>query len=418
MMRRVLAFGLCLCMLLGLWADFRVSAEGSSVEIVTADPEVSALQQQAEELYRQIELLPATGGNRNGRVRLSGFTQSADGSTDMKELKGRHYLIRFQSDVFYALDGSWTSADGNLPLKAVTASDAKSFYYISEGITPAMAFSFHYRGKASNGMPTYVLRFSNGKNLGIGTQYTGTYTNLYYVKADTTADLAKAPQIRFEHPDGSGWVRIRNAAGTHGLRQNNEVTCVRWKDNSAGDNAYDGNALYLYRLWSTEALGAQIHSMQSYLENAGLYEETVYADFLTCMADSIALFNTYNPNPTKLIDPYDNIQDKLDQQVSKLKAFISKLVLVSDPTVEQSAQALRMEVEALPTTGNNRNGRVRLADFTQSADGSSDMKELKGNYYLIRNQENVFYALDGSWTGTDGNLPLTTVNPSDTSSFY
>ncbi len=417
MMRRVLAFGLCLCMLLGLWADFRVSAEGSPVEIVTADPEVSALQQQAEELYRQIELLPATGGKRNGRVRLSGFTQSADGSADMKELKGWHYLIRYQSDVFYALDGSWTSTDGNLPLKVVTASDAQSFYYISEGITPAMAFSFHYRGQASNGMPTYVLCFSNGKNLAVGTQYTGTYTNLYTVKADSTTDLAKAPQIRLEHPDGSGWVRIRNAAGTHGLRQSSDMSCVRWKDNSAGDNAYDGNALYLYRVWNTEALGAQIHNMQFYLENAGLYDETVYAEFLTCLADSITLFNTYNPNPTKMIEPYDDIQDKLDAQVSTLKAFISKLVLVSNPTVEQSAQAMRIEVEALPTTGNNRNGRVRLAGFTQSADGSTDMKDLKGNYYLIRNQDSVFYAIDGSWTGTDGNLPLKVVTPSDTSSF-
>ncbi|MBR4309270.1 MAG: MBL fold metallo-hydrolase, partial [Oscillospiraceae bacterium] len=417
MLKRIFAFGLCLCMLLGLCPAFTASAEENAVEFVTAKLASGALAQRAEAVSRQIDLLPATGGNRNGRVRLSGFTRSADGSTDMKELKGKHYLIRFQSDVFYALDGSWTETDGNLPLKVVTVADPQTFYYISGGITPSMAFTFHYQGKASNGMPTYVLRFNNGKNLGIGSQYTGTYTNLYNVKADSTSDLSKAPQIRFEHPDGSNWARIRNSTGTHGLRQNSGMTCVRWKDNSAGDNDYDGNALYLYRVWSTEALGAQIHQMQSYLENADLYEESVYTDFLTCLEDSIALFNTYNPNPTNQIDPYDFIQDKLDQQVSKLKAFTSKLVFVADPTVTQSAQILRNEVEALPTTGNNRNGRVRLAGFTQSADGSTDMKELKGNYYLIRNQDNIFYALDGSWTSTDGNLPLKQVTPSDTSSF-
>ena len=404
-------------MLLGMVPAVTASESEESVEIITANRNAITLAEKADELSRQIDLLPATGGNRNGRVRLSGFTQSADGTTDMKDLKGPHYLIRFQSDVFYILDGSWTGTDGNLPLKTVTVADASTFYYLSGGVTPSMAFTFHYRGKASNGMPTYVLRFNNGKNLGVGSQYTGTYTNLYNVKADSTTDLAKAPQIRFEHPDGSGWARIRNAAGTHGLRQDSNMTCVRWKDNSAGDNAYDGNALYLYRVWSTEALAKQIHEMQSYLETPELYEESVYEEFLACLEDSIALFNTYNPNPTRMIDAYEFVQDKLDGQVTKLKAFISKLVLVADPTLEQSALALRKEVEALPTTGNNRNGRVRLAGFTQSTAGTTDMKDLKGKHYLIRNQDSIFYAIDGSWTGTNGNVPLKVVTPSDTSSF-
>ena len=278
-LRALLAIALCFCMLLGMFPGMIAAAE-NGVEIVTANRNASTLAEKAEELSRQIDLLPATGGDRNGRVRLSNFTQSADGTTDMKDLKGKHYLIRFQSDVFYILDGSWTGTDGNLPLKTVTVADASTFYYLSGGVTPSMAFTFHYRGKASNGMPTYVLRFNNGKNLGVGTQYTGTYTNLYNVKADSTTDLAKAPQIRFEHPDGSGWARIRNAAGTHGLRQDSNMTCVRWKDNSAGDNAYDGNALYLYRVWSTESLAKQIYEMQSYLETPELYEESVYEELL------------------------------------------------------------------------------------------------------------------------------------------
>ena len=408
---------LCFSIIIGMFSGLTAAATENSVEFVTAAEKNTALDDLTAAMMAEIDLLPATGGDRNGRVRLSTFTQSADGSTDMKDLKGPHYLIRFQSDVFYILDGSWTGTDGNLPLKTVTVADPSTFYYISGGATPSMAFTFHYQGKASNGMPTYVLRFNNGKNLGVGSQYTGTYTNLYNVKADSTTDLSKAPQIRFEHPDGSGWARIRNAAGTHGLRQDSNMTCVRWKDNSAGDNAYDGNALYLYRVWSTEALAKQIHEMQSYLETPELYEESVYEEFLACLEDSIALFNTYNPNPTRMIDAYEFVQDKLDGQVTKLKAFISKLVLVADPTLEQSALALRKEVEALPTTGAHRNGRVRLAGFTQSANGSTDMKELKGKHYLIRNQDSVFYAIDGSWTGTDGNVPLKVVNPSDTSSF-
>ena len=202
--------------------------------------------QTAAVLRREVNTLPNTGTNRNGRVLLSSFTQSSDGSTDMKNLRGKHYLIRFQSPNFYALDGSWTGTNGNLPLNQVTPNDANSYLYITSGISTSMAFDFYYTGNASNGMPGYVLRFNNGRNLAVGSQYTGTYTNLYYVKADTTTTLSTAPKIRFEHPDGAGWARIRNLAGTHGLRQSNDLSHVRWKDNSAGDNSYDGNALYLY----------------------------------------------------------------------------------------------------------------------------------------------------------------------------
>ncbi len=417
-LQRLLSLSLALILVLGMFSGVTVSAEENSVEFVTASLEDNTLTERADALYREINLLPATGGNRNGRIRLSNFTQSANGANEVKNLKGKYYLIRFQSDVFYALDGSWTETNGNLPLKKVTISDAQNFYYVSGSISPSMAFSFHYQGLTSNGMPAYVLRFNNGKNLGIGTQYTGTYTNLYNVKADTTADLAKAPQVRLEHPDGSGWLRIRNAAGTHGLRQSSDMSCVRWKDNSAGDNAYDGNALYLYRLWSTEALCSLIHEMQTYLETPGIYEESVYGEFLDCLENSIRIFQTYNPYPTKLIEADDNIQDTLDKQVSALKAFQSKLVPTEDPTVAQLALILRKELDTLPTTGTNRNGRVRLSSFTQSADGSTDMKDLKGKYYLIRNQDNVFYALDGSWAGSNGNLPLKQVNPSDTTSYY
>ena len=169
--KKCLSLFLCISLFLGMVSGFGASAQEEAV--VTTGATVLL----AEELCREIDLLPSTGSNRNGRVRLAGFTQSADGSTDMKNLKGKHYLIRVQDSVFYALDGSWTGTDDNLPLKVVSASDTTNFYYLSANITPSMAFDFHYAGLASNGMPAYVLRFNNGKNLGIGSRYTGTYTN-------------------------------------------------------------------------------------------------------------------------------------------------------------------------------------------------------------------------------------------------
>ena len=414
--KRITAVLLCLVLLVALFPYS--SAEGAqAVELVTATRAADPVTERAEALSADISLLPAAGGNRNGRVRLSDFSRSTDGSKDMKELKGKHYLIRNQSSIFYALDGSWTGSDGNLPLKQVTASDTSNFYYITAGISTAMAFDFHYTGNASNGMPGYVLRFNNGRNLGVGSRYTGTYTNLYNVKADTTADLAKAPKIRFDHPDGSGWVRISNLNGTHGLRQSSDLTHVRWKDNSAGDNAYEGNALYLYRLWSTSALRTAIGQMQTYLDTPLLYEEAEYTRFLTCMEESIALFQQYDARPTALIEPYHFIQEILDKQASTLTAYTTKLVPRADLSPAQSAILLRREIDTLPTTGTNRNGRVLLSSFSQSADGSKDMKDLKGKHYLIRYQDPGFYALDGSWTGSDGNLPLKQVTPNDAGSY-
>ena len=416
MIKKLMSILLCLCMLLSVLPTATVHAT-ENMEVVTADRGDTTLAHRAQALSETLSLLPATGGNRNGRVRLSDFTQSADGSKDMKDLKGKHYLIRNQDSIFYALDGSWTGTDANLPLKQVTASDTSNFYYITAGISTSMAFDLHYTGNASNGMPGYVLRFNNGRNLAVGSRYTGSYTNLYYVKADTTADLATAPKIRFVHPDGSGWARISNFSGTHGLRQSNDLTHVRWKDNSAGDNAYDGNALYLYRLWSTAGLRETMSKMQAYLEVPELYEEAEYARFLTCMEESIAMFQKYDARPTALIAPYDFIQDTLDTQAKALNAYATKLIPRTDLTPAQTAAVLRREVNTLPATGTNRNGRVLLSSFTQSSDGSTDMKNLRGKHYLIRFQSPNFYALDGSWTGTNGNLPLKQVTPNDANSY-
>ncbi len=415
-MKKLMSVLLCLCMLLSIVPTATLYV-AEAIEVVTAEGGETTTAHRAQALSEALSLLPATGGNRNGRVRLSDFTQSADGSKDMKELKGKHYLIRNQDSIFYAIDGSWTGTDANLPLKQVTASDTSNFYYITAGISTSMAFDLHYTGNASNGMPGYVLRFNNGRNLAVGSRYTGSYTNLYYVKADNTADLSKAPKIRFVHPDGSGWARISNFSGTHGLRQSNDLTHVRWKDNSAGDNAYDGNALYLYRLWSTAGLRETMSKMQAYLEVPELYEEAEYARFLTCMEESSAMFRKYDARPTALIAPYDFIQDTLDTQAKALNAYATKLIPRTDLTPAQTAAVLRREVNTLPATGTNRNGRVLLSSFSQSADGSTDMKDLRGKHYLIRFQSPNFYALDGSWTGSNGNLPLKQVTPNDANSY-
>ena len=391
---------LCLSLLVGCFLlPTAASAEGG-LEIVVPKRQDSVLTQTAEALLEELALLPATGRWRNGKVQLSEFSQSADGSKDVKELRGKHYIVRYDSSPF-ALDGSWTGSNGELPMKAIILSG----YSISSGAGPSAAFEFIPRGIASNGKPAYVLRFHNGRNLAVGTRYSG-WPELSYVKADTTADVTKAPAVLFDHPDNAGWFRISDGTGKHGFRQSSDLTCFRWKDNSAGDNDYLGNTLELYRLWSTEELAKQIHAMKVYLELSSVYEEGIYSEFLTCMRKSIDLFKKYYASPTGMIEAYDFIQETLDKQTAALKVFASKLIPRENLDLEQTAALLRQELESLPTTGALRNGKVNLSSFSQSADGSKDMKELKGKYYLLREEGGAYYALDGSWTGTDGNLPL------------
>ena len=125
-MTKIMGVLLCICLLMGVF-PLGTAHAAQKVEIVNATSELTEIARRAQAISDTLELLPATGSNRNGRVRLSGFTKSADGSKDMKDLKGKHYLIRNQDSVFYAVDGSWTGTDANLPLKVVTPSDTTIF---------------------------------------------------------------------------------------------------------------------------------------------------------------------------------------------------------------------------------------------------------------------------------------------------
>ncbi len=316
--KRILPICLCMILLMSSVYGLHASAQQNTVTVKAATVD-STLKQTAEALSAEIGKLPTTGALRNCRVLLTGFTQTLSGSNDMKDLRGKHYLIRTDGKS-YVLDGSWTGSNGNLPMKAVTVSG----YSVTSGASPATAFDFHYRGLASNGRPLYVLRFNNGRNLGIGTRYTD-WPELYYVKADTTTDLSKAPTVMLDHPNAESWFRISNATGTHGFRQSSDLTCFRWKDNSAGDNEFQGNVLELYRLWSTREIITAIHDMRGYLDTPEFYDEAVFSQFLTCMRQAIDLFKQYNPTPGTTVDPYDFVQEKLDQKEAELRSFASRL---------------------------------------------------------------------------------------------
>ena len=151
---------LCLSLLVGCFLlPTAASAEGG-LEIVVPKGQDSVLTRTAQALLEELTRLPATGRWRNGKVQLSEFSQSADGSKDVKELRGKHYIVRYDSSPF-ALDGSWTGSNGELPMKAIILSG----YSISSGAGPSVAFEFIPRGIASNGKPAYVLRFHNVKKL-------------------------------------------------------------------------------------------------------------------------------------------------------------------------------------------------------------------------------------------------------------
>ncbi len=322
-LKRIMVLSLCFSILLGLFSGMTVSGKESSVQLVTAPKKNSQLAELTAALKAEINALPTSGALRNGRVRLSDFRPSADGSNEVKELRGKHFLVRGESNGHYIIDGSWTGTNGELPMKLGTHVDGNAAYFTG-GASPTMAFEFHYRGISQEGMPLYVLKFNNGRNLAVGSRYAN-WNNLYYVMGDTTTDLNAAHLVRFEHPAGVNWIRISNAFGTHGLRQSSDMKCVRWKDNSAGDNDYAGNSLFLYRTWSTREIITAIHDMKGYLDTPEFFDEGVYGQFLTCLRESIDLFRQYNPWPSTLIDPYDFIQEKLDAKVAELRSFASRL---------------------------------------------------------------------------------------------
>ena len=322
-LKRVAILSLCLSIIIGMFSGLTASATRSGVEFVTATDRNSALSDLTAAMIAEIDSLPTTGALRNGRIRLSGFSQSASGSSDVIGLRGKYFLVHGENNNHYIIDGSWTGTNGEVAMKVGTHVDGSAAYFTG-GASPTMAFEFNYRGVASNGMPLYVLRFNNGRNLAIGSQYAN-WKNLYYVKGDTTADLNAAPTVRFDHPAGVNWIRISNASGTHGLRQNAELTAVRWKDNSAGDNDYAGNALFLYRIWSTREIIAAIHEMRGYLDTPEFFDEEVYGQLLVTLREAIDLFRQYNSWPTSLVDPYDFIQEKLDAKEAELRSFSSKL---------------------------------------------------------------------------------------------
>ncbi len=322
-LKRSLCLGLCLAMLLGLFSVV-ASARGRNDDIQYLPAQTkSPLTDSIEAMKAEIDALPAAGALRNGRVRLSDFTQSANGSNDVKELRGKHFLVHGENNNHYIIDGSWTGSNGEVPMKIGTHVDGDAAYFTANA-SPTGAFEFHYQGISSNGMPLYVLRFNNGRNLAVGTKYAN-WNNLYYVKGDTTADLNAAPQVRLEHPNGVNWVRISNATGTHGFRQNSEKTYIRWKDNGAGDNDYAGNAMFLYRIWSTREILTAIRDMRSYLDTPEFFDEAVLAELLVSLRGAIDLFWQYNSWPASLVDPYDFIQEKLDAKEAELRSFSSRL---------------------------------------------------------------------------------------------
>ena len=328
----------------------------------------------ASALKAEIMALP-DGKNRNGRVDLTGFTQSADGTTDMLNIRGRHYLIRKQGDTFYALNGGWTGNDADLPSAEVVASDTTNFFYITSGISTSMLFELSPAGTAANGMPAYKIRFGNGNNLAVGSKIAGT-SNLYYVKSTVPTS---ADKVRLEHSDKSTYFGIRNLAGTHGLRMNGTDRSWRWKDNSTGDNNYEGLGLMLYRFWSTQDLRGALNEIGSLLDAPAFYAPADYDAFLACVRESIDLFNKYNVVPKTLIEPYDYIQNRLDKQASALRNYID---------------TLRFTIQGLPQA--ETTAQTVLYQLPCKQPGVEDNMS-----YIIKTRKGKIIIIDGGWQGED-----------------
>ena len=375
---RIIALCLALCSLAVLVPDFR--AEAARVEPIVVPAATSSRAEQeatATALKAEITSL-AAAKNRNGRVRLTDFTKSADGSTDMISLSGQYYLIRKQGEVFYALDGGWTGPEGDLPTAEVVPSDTTNFHYISSGLSTAMLFTFSPIGAADNGMPAYKLRFADGNNVAVGSKITGT-TNLYYVKSTAPA---RADKIRIDHADNATYFCISNLEGTHGFRMSGTNNAFRWKDNSEGDNNFGGTGLLLYRYWSTQDLRAAIDEVKHFLDSPAFYKSADYEAFLTCLRESIDLFNKYNSVPKTLIEPYDNIQNRLNNKAAELRGYLD---------------SLKFTIEGLPQAETNATTIIYQLPCKQP--GVEDNMS-----YIIQTRKGKIIIIDGGWQmdGYDG----------------
>ena len=367
---RFLAIVLCVFLMISLLPPRALAEKTQTVQLpLSTDAERES---RAAALKTEILSLPK-GKNRNGRVDLTGFTRSADGATDMVNIRGPHYLIRKQGDSFYALNGGWTGNDAGLPSTEVVASDSTNFFYITSGISTSMLFELSPAGTAANGMPAYKIRFGSGNNLAVGPKIKGS-SNLYYVKS--TVPTA-ADKLRLEHSNKSAYFGIRNYAGTHGLRMSGADASWRWKDNSSGDNNYEGLGLMLYRFWSTLDLRSAMDEVTSLLDAPAFYAPADYDAFLSCVRESIDLFNQYNLVPKTLIKPYDYIQNRLDKQAAELRSYLDTLhfTIQGLPQAETTAQTI-------------------LYQLPCKQPGVEDNMS-----YIIKTRKGKIIIIDGGWQG-------------------
>ncbi len=326
--KRSIALLLTLVLLLSCFPASAVAREGE-MEASTSETRAvvqSDLGQKAAALKAQIQALPATGGEQNARVDLTGFAPTTDEGDPIYGLRGQYYVAYLQDDTTaMVLDGSWGNAsnlntDANpqaAPLPSVSVpvdEDSLNTASLGKDITFTLLPVDLFKG-----IGRHVFAFANttlsdsGKKVyqlgsDINKVSVRNYTSISSSQRILTRRLAGENKMELLYSFYDGTVYALCTVST------DATPSFGWANKSTG------TPLVLYHRWSTANLRTAIGAAAALLNSPDSYVAAEYANFLTCLEKSIATFNIYN-GFSGMIDPYVYPQEEMDRLTHELEAY-------------------------------------------------------------------------------------------------
>jgi len=391
--KRSIALLLTLVFLLSCFPASAVAREGEMVASTSETRAVvqSDLGQKAADLKAQIQGLPATGGEQNARVDLTGFAPTTDEGDPIYGLRGQYYVAYLQDDATaMVLDGSWaddskvykaTENEYFAPLPSISvpiSGDSLDTTSLDEDIafTLLPADIFKKIGR-------HVFAFAN-------TTLSGSAKEIYQLgigsgsKVDVTVRaynaISSSPRILTQRIAGSNEMELFYSTSGGDLftlkTANTDATpSFGWVKATTGTT---GTPFVLYHRWSTVGLRVAIENALPLLNNPDSYVAAEYANFLTCLEKGIATFNIYN-GFSGIIAPYVYPQEEMDRLALELESYHTLLTKKNYIDIPVEIIDFRSDGYLFENTG-NYSFRVDINDAALFDEAAAKYAEGSDNY--------------------------------------
>jgi len=341
--KRLISFFLAVVMALSMVSVvFAGEAPAESTEVQRAAQTESDLIAQAKTLGDKIKSLRSYG-DWNGLVELTGKTDvSADKNKKearIEGLRGRYYFLVSHNNTNLVFDGSGTiKEDGTIQaLTEFTLQSSGTGQYILPGnqVTPNNAVTLVPYKNSINPHAKYAILMNNktmlaypATNTLAGTKYrfgtiagnTNTVIFVYLFHNPGSSYTVIHRSIENRSPTEhlmEYWEGGKSFAWSNYFPQNNGSTYVGSPNSS--------HSIYLYRLWSTKELKDAIDAVNSYLSDPAAYPEGVYASFLTCLSESIAIYEKYNGYLSRNLGYGEYPDEAMGRQANALLSYVTLL---------------------------------------------------------------------------------------------